>query len=118
MHIPRLLILPLLVSVYVAQPLPGNARLLQRHSYICSETWPVAVPPWMKNLFPRPVVFQQSPTTAFPQDESTLTRIATPPEFRPHDFTMVDASGTILFRVPGGSLLCHGIHSDAQGRVH
>jgi hypothetical protein len=117
MRIQRLLILPLLVSVCVAQSLPGNFKK-DRKSYLCIEMEPLAAPPeWMKSLFPRPVLFQ--PLASFRQhDGSILTHIIPPPEFRAHNLTRVDASGVSLFRTPHGPSLCYGIRSDAQGRFH
>jgi hypothetical protein len=106
MYTPRLLILPLLVSICVAQPVPGNVRK-DRQDYLCIETEPLAEPPeWVKKLFPRPVLFQQLPAFR-QQDGSVLTRIITPPEFRAtRDLKVVDMSGVSLFL--RGRFLCRG----------
>ena len=107
MYIPRLLILPLLVSICVAQ-LPGNIRKIGEN-YLCIETEPLAEPPeWVKKLFPRPVLFQQLPAFR-QQDGNVLTRIIPPPEFRAtRDLKMVDMSGVSLF-LPG-RFLCRGAY--------
>jgi hypothetical protein len=119
MYIPRLLILPLLISVCVAaQPVPGNIRKLGKR-YICIEPGPVAEPPaWIKNLFPRPVLLQQVPTTAFRPEGGIPKHIIPPPEFRVHDFTIVDASRVGLL-APRWRL-CDGInvYVDEKGRIH
>jgi hypothetical protein len=77
MYIPRLLILPLLVSVSFAAKLPGNVR------------WPgnafECVGPW-KNPFLRP---------AFDQNGISLTQIVPPPEFRARDLKMVKVRPTV-----------------------
>jgi len=114
-YIPRLLILPLLISVCVAaQPVPGNVKLLGKR-YACVEPEPQAEPAWIKNLFPRPVLFQRLPTSSFHQDGMSLARIVPPPEFRVDDFTVVDTSGVTLLGPRWH--LCHGIYV-ANGRIH
>ena len=41
MYTPRLMILPLLVSICVAQPVPGNIRKIGKN-YLCIETEPLS----------------------------------------------------------------------------
>jgi hypothetical protein len=99
MHMSRLLILPLLISICVAaQPVPGKIRKLgSRH--ICLGPVSEAAAPWFtKNLFPRPVPYQQLPTTPFPLDGAILKTTTPPPEWR----------------------LCRGfyVYVDEKGRIH
>ena len=118
MHIPRLLILPLLISVCVAaQPVPGNTRLpgnmrLPGYRFLCIESEPKP-PAWIKNLFPRPVLSQQLPTT----DGTILKHIIPPSEFLVHNLTLADPSGLCLL---APRPLCDGIcvHVDEKGRIH
>ena len=118
MHIPRLLILPLLISVCVtAQPVPGNIRRLGNRYMLCIEPGPEAEPPaWMKNLFPRPVLFQPLPTTAFRPDGAVLKHIIAPPELRVHDFTM--ASGGQPASSPWHPCRGINVYADEKGRIH
>src|SRR5438552_11012525 len=116
MHIPRFLILPLLISVCVAaQPVPGNVRKLGNRS-ICIEPGPQPEPPaWMKEVFPRRVSF---PTTAFRSDEAILKRIISPPELRAQDLTRVDANGVSPPAPHLHPSRCITVYVDENGRVH
>ena len=107
----RLLIFALLISACTAQGVPGNIRKNHKFYFFCVETEPPAPPPkWMKTFFPRPVLSQHLPRTAFSQDGSILTRIIPPPEFRmTPDLTKADTSGASLL-LPR-KLLCHGTRS-------
>jgi hypothetical protein len=107
MRVPHLLILPLLVSVCVAQPVPGNIPK-GRRILLCVEMEPPApAPEWVKKLFLRPDVYQQLPTTPFHRGGGVATHIIAPPEFHAtSDLTMADMSGVSMF-LPG-RLLCHG----------
>lgn len=86
MYVPRLLILQLAVSVSLAAQVSGHVRQVG-NVYECV-VGPETVPrPW-KNPFPQP---------AFGQNRISLMRIVPPPEFRTHDFTMVNARQVPLF---------------------
>jgi hypothetical protein len=107
MRVPHLLILPLLVSVCVAQSAPGNIRKVRRR-YLCVEMDPLVVPrDWITKPFPRPAVYQQLPASPVDQGGSVVTRIVLPPEFHATgDLTMADMSGVSMFQP--GRFLCLG----------
>ena len=86
MYVPRLLILQLAVSVSLAAQVSGHVRQVGNvYEFVVG---PETVPrPW-KNPFPQP---------AFGQNRISLMRIVPPPEFRTHDFTMVNARQVPLF---------------------
>jgi hypothetical protein len=119
MYILRLVVLPLLISVCVAaQPVPGNIRKEGRQ-FMCIEPGPKAEPSgWIKNLFPRPVLFQQMPTTGFRYDGLILKHLIPPPDLRAQHFTIVDASGFSLLALPSHSCRAISVYVDEKGSVH
>ena len=85
MYVPRLLILLLAVSVSLAAQVSGQRQV--GNVYECVVEPETVQRPW-KSPFPQP---------AFGQNTMSLTRIVPPPEFRTHDFTMVNARQVPLF---------------------
>jgi hypothetical protein len=110
MYFPRLLILPLLVSVCFAAQVPGHLRPLG-NAYECVGPETVQSP-W-KNPLSRP---------ALGQDGVSLENIVPPPEFRARDLKMVDARGVSLFdglfRAPRKPISCQGTVGDGRASYH
>jgi hypothetical protein len=120
MQIPRLLILPFLISVCVmAQPVPGNTRLPFHSYFLCTDWWqePVLPPTWIEDLFTRPVRSEQLPTTFVRQNGTILNHITPPPDFLVHNSTMVVPSGLCRLAHPRACFgLC--VHVDEKSRIH
>ena len=108
MSVPRLFVLPFLVSVCFAVQVAGNVRQ-DGNVYICVGQDTVQTP-W-KNPFLSP---------AFGQGGISLTDIVPPPELRAHDLTRGDACGVSPFNLgpPRKPIECQIIHSDGRGRFH
>jgi hypothetical protein len=111
-HIPRLLILALLIPVGVA-PLAAHPVQMRVWIPVCTPSETVQRPP-LKNYFPRPVPFQQLPKSTL-QNGVGLTYIVAPPEFRPPwNTSEVNPFRTQPFW-PFPS--CRLSYIDAQGRI-
>ena len=106
MHIPRLLILPLLLLVRVA-PLAAHP-MVPGYVRVCSAQ-EAAQPAPTENYFPRPVLFQQLPASAF-QNGVSLAHMVAPPEFHPHYLNPFRTRPLSIFPVSS----CRRVYLDAR----